>query len=60
VESFLSRITTNPRQCDGRPCILSMRIRAADVLQLFATDLPAALELLAAGKPLIEIGNTLP
>ena len=77
MESQLPRITTNPRQCGGRPRIRGMRIRVADVLQLFAAgltaeqilaempdfeaaDLQAALELLAAGEPLIEIGNILP
>ena len=44
MESQLSRITTNPRQCGGRPCIRGMRIRVADVLQLFAADLQAALQ----------------
>ena len=41
MEAVLSRITTNPRQCGGRPCIRGMRIRVADVLQLFATGLSA-------------------
>ena len=41
MESQLSRITTNPRQCGGRPCIRDMRIRVADVLQLFAAGLTA-------------------
>ena len=30
------RITTNPRQCGGRPCIRGMRIRAADILEMVA------------------------
>ena len=33
------RITTNPRQCGGRPCIRGMRIRVTDVLDLLATGL---------------------
>ncbi len=41
MDSLLSRITTNPRQCGGRPCIRGMRIRVADVLQLFAAGLTA-------------------
>jgi len=41
MEAFMSRITTNPRQCGGRPCIRGMRIRVADVLQLFAAGLSA-------------------
>ncbi|MGM0691233.1 MAG: DUF433 domain-containing protein [Pseudomonadota bacterium] len=34
--SELHRITTNPEQCGGRPCIRSMRIRVKDVLDLLA------------------------
>ena len=30
------RITTNPRQCGGRPCIRGMRIRVTDILDLLA------------------------
>ena len=30
------RITTNPRQCGGRPCIRGMRIRVADILEMLA------------------------
>jgi uncharacterized protein (DUF433 family) len=35
----LLRITTNPKQCGGRPCIRGMRIRAIDVLDLLAAGL---------------------
>jgi uncharacterized protein (DUF433 family) len=52
MESLLSRITTNPRQCGGRPCIRGMRIRVADVLQLFAADLSA--EQILAEMPDLE------
>ena len=34
-----SRITINPKQCGGRPCIRGMRIRVVDVLNLFASNL---------------------
>ena len=34
-----SRITFNPRQCGGRPCIRGMRIRVTDVLDLLAAGL---------------------
>jgi len=34
-----NRITVNPRQCGGRPCIRGMRIRVVDVLDLLATGL---------------------
>jgi uncharacterized protein (DUF433 family) len=33
------RITVNPEQCGGRPCIRGMRIRVADVLELLAAGL---------------------
>jgi uncharacterized protein (DUF433 family) len=33
------RITVNPRQCGGRPCIRGMRIRVVDVLDLLAAGL---------------------
>ncbi len=33
------RITVNPNQCGGRPCIRGMRIRVTDVLDLLAADL---------------------
>lgn len=39
MSELLKRITTNPRQCGGRPCIRGMRIRVSDVLDLFAAGL---------------------
>ncbi len=30
------RISVNPRQCGGRPCIRGMRIRVKDVLDMLA------------------------
>lgn len=39
MESFLNRITVNPDQCGGRPCIRGMRIRVSDVLDLYAAGL---------------------
>ncbi len=35
----MQRITINPEQCGGRPCIRGMRIRVADVLELLAAGL---------------------
>ncbi|MBI5383278.1 MAG: DUF433 domain-containing protein [Verrucomicrobia bacterium] len=32
----LERITVNPNQCGGRPCIRGMRIRVKDVLDMLA------------------------
>ncbi len=34
--SQLHRITFNPDQCGGRPCIRGMRIRVKDVLDMLA------------------------
>lgn len=36
------RITVNPEQCGGRPCIRGMRIRVIDVLELLAAGLSFA------------------
>ena len=33
---MVDRITFNPSQCGGRPCIRGMRIRVKDVLDLLA------------------------
>ncbi|MBH8574429.1 DUF433 domain-containing protein [Nostocaceae cyanobacterium CENA369] len=41
MPELLRRITVNPKQCGGRPCIRGMRIRVSDVLDLFATGLSA-------------------
>ncbi|MBB5233179.1 DUF433 domain-containing protein [Deinococcus budaensis] len=32
--NLLERITVNPAQCGGRPCIRGMRLRVSDVLDL--------------------------
>lgn len=34
---LLDRITFDPKQCGGRPCIRGMRIRVSDVLQLLSS-----------------------
>ncbi len=41
-----NRITFNPKQCGGRPCVRGMRIRVKDVLDLLAARVPEA-EILA-------------
>lgn len=66
------RITINPDQCGGRPCIRGMRIRVIDVLELLAVglDVQQVLEelpdleerdiqatLLQAGEKLVAIGR---
>ncbi len=33
------RITVNPKQCGGKPCIRGMRIRVVDVLDLLSNGL---------------------
>jgi uncharacterized protein (DUF433 family) len=37
--SLLDRITINPAQCGGRPCIRGYRIRVTDVLDLLGAGL---------------------
>ena len=39
TDPLLNRITHNPDQCGGRPCIRGMRIRVVDVLDLYAAGL---------------------
>jgi uncharacterized protein (DUF433 family) len=34
--SYLDRITFDPEQCGGRPCIRGMRIRVKDILDMLA------------------------
>lgn len=36
--NFLTRITINPAQCGGRPCIRGMRMRVKDLLDLLAAE----------------------
>ncbi|MGB9166477.1 MAG: DUF433 domain-containing protein [Rhodomicrobium sp.] len=36
-----SRITFNPAQCGGRPCIRGMRIRVSDILEMLADGVSA-------------------
>ena len=35
----MERITFNPGQCGGRPCIRNMRIRVSDILDLLTAGL---------------------
>ena len=48
----LERVTINPRQCGGRPCIRGMRIRVKDVLDLLASGVPQ--EEILADFPYLE------
>ncbi len=34
---YIERITVNPKQCGGRPCIRGMRIRVKDILDMLAS-----------------------
>ena len=42
MSEITTRITVDPQQCGGRPCIRGMRIRVADVLNLLASGLSSA------------------
>jgi uncharacterized protein (DUF433 family) len=37
ISHLLTRITFNPAQCAGRPCVRGMRIRVVDILELLAS-----------------------
>lgn len=39
MAELAERITADPKQCGGRPCIRGMRIRVSDVLDLLASGL---------------------
>ena len=39
MAELMDRITMDPEQCGGRPCIRGMRIRVSDVLALLANGL---------------------
>ncbi len=39
MAQLAERITVNPEQCGGRPCIRGLRIRVGDVLDLLASGL---------------------
>ena len=50
--NLLYRITFNPEQCSGRPCIRGMRIRVSDVLNLLAVG--ASREEIIVDYPYLE------
>jgi uncharacterized protein (DUF433 family) len=39
LTAVADRITVNPDQCGGRPCVRGLRIRVTDVLDLLASGL---------------------
>jgi uncharacterized protein (DUF433 family) len=47
-----NRITFNPAQCGGRPCIRGMRIRVSDILEMLAEGVSA--ETILADFPDLE------
>lgn len=53
--SQLSRITLDPEQCGGRPCIRGLRIRVKDILDLLAAG--ASHEEILTDYPYLEQGD---
>ena len=41
MANLTERITVNPKQCGGRPCVRGMRIRVTDILDLLASGVSA-------------------
>jgi uncharacterized protein (DUF433 family) len=39
MNEWQKRITINPEQCGGRPCIRGLRIRVTDIIDLLASGL---------------------
>jgi uncharacterized protein (DUF433 family) len=39
MAALAERITADPEQCGGRPCVRGLRIRVTDVLDLLASGL---------------------
>ena len=53
--SELHRITIDPEQCGGRPCLRGLRVRVTDVLDLLAAG--ASHEEILADYPYLEEGD---
>ncbi len=51
----LERITVDPQQCGGRPCIRGLRVRVSDVLDLLASG--ASREEILEDYPYLEDGD---
>ena len=49
------RITVDPSQCGGRPCLRGLRIRVKDVLDLLAAG--ADRDEILADYPMLEAGD---
>jgi uncharacterized protein (DUF433 family) len=50
--SEISRITVDPDQCGGRPCLRGLRIRVKDILDLLAAG--GSRDEILADYPLLE------
>ena len=55
MANLMDRITINPDQCGGRPCIRGMRIRVKDVLDMLAGG--ASEEEILADFPYLELDD---
>ncbi len=53
--SEIHRISIDPGQCGGRPCLRGQRIRVRDVLDLLAAD--ASREEILEDYPILETGD---
>lgn len=53
--SEIGRITVDPLQCGGRPCIRGLRIRVKDILDLLAAG--ASSEEILEDYPLLELAD---
>ncbi len=57
MANLTERITVNPDQCNGRPCIRGLRIRVTDVLDLLANGLTS--EQIVEELPDLELEDVL-
>ena len=55
MANLAKRITVDLEQCGGRPCILGMRVRVTDVLDLLAVGLTP--EQVISELPYVEIDD---
>ena len=53
--SELHRVSIDPAQCGGRPCLRGLRIRVSDVLDLLAAG--ASREEILGDYPMLEAGD---
>lgn len=53
--SEIGRITVDPQQCGGRPCIRGLRIRVKDILDLLAAG--ASNEEILEDYPLLDLAD---